>query len=70
MTTPRAAVRYRCPCGAEYLVATQEHGADSNWLENVRIAAGRLGLGVVDGSQQTFVCSSCGRTHANGEGAG
>jgi hypothetical protein len=70
MTTPHAAVRYRCPCGAEYLVAIQERGAGSNWLENVRIAAGRLGLGVVDGTEATFECSKCGRTHAHGEEAG
>jgi hypothetical protein len=65
MTTPRAAVRYRCPCGTEYLVAIPDTG-DPSWFENVRTAAGQLRLGFVDGREPAFVCTSCGRTHAHG----
>jgi len=66
MPAQHAAVRYRCPCGAEYLVATETPG-DPSWLENVRTAATRLHLGVIDGTQSTFVCAECGRTHAQNE---
>lgn len=69
MTAPRVAVRYRCPCGAEYLVASPDT-ADPGWLESVRTVAGRLALGFVDGREPIFVCTSCGRAHAHDDTQG
>jgi hypothetical protein len=62
MSLPRGVVKYSCPCGADYLVAIETH--DPAWLDVVRDAASQLGMEAIDGSAPSFVCSSCGRTHA------
>ena len=59
---PKSAVRYRCECGTEYLVALQDE-CDEAWLAAVGDAAQAIGLAVVDGSQATFVCKTCGVWH-------
>mgnify|MGYP001603874035 CR=1 FL=1 len=58
----KAATRYRCECGTEYLVALQAD-QDESWLEAVGAAALALGLKAVDGSLPTFVCADCGAWH-------
>ncbi len=62
MSMPQGAVRYRCPCGAEYLVALRGT-ADETWLETIGAVARKLGLGIVDGSDESFVCHACGVSH-------
>jgi hypothetical protein len=62
MSMPQGAVRYQCPCGAEYLVALQGI-SDETWLEKVTAIARTLGLEIVDGAQPSFVCRSCERRH-------
>jgi hypothetical protein len=64
---PKGAVRYACPCGAEYLVALDAADNDEAWLEMVRDVADSLDVGFVDGSHASFVCDQCGRTHVRGE---
>ena len=63
---PQGAIRYQCPCGAEYLVAVQD-APDEAWVETVRGVAHSLGIEVVDGSQPSFVCLACGVTHLRAE---
>lgn len=62
MSLPRGVVKYTCPCGAQYLVAIET--SDVAWLGVVRDAASQLGMEAIDGSAESFVCTSCGRTHA------
>lgn len=62
MSMPQGAVRYRCTCGAEYLVAIQGT-SDEKWLETIGVVAKKLGVGIVDGSQPSFVCDACGARH-------
>jgi hypothetical protein len=60
---PVGAVRYRCDCGTECLVALRAD-CDEAWLEAVCAAGAALGMRVVDGRQCSFVCDSCGTRHA------
>jgi hypothetical protein len=63
------ALRYRCPCGAEYLVVLQGSSSDPEWQATIGEAAHSLGLERVDGSLSRFVCRHCGREHVrNREG--
>jgi len=64
---PTGALRYSCPCGAEYLIAIHAGVSDDEWLETVRAAGISLDVGVVDGSRGSFVCEACGRTHLRGD---
>jgi hypothetical protein len=68
MSAATAAVRYRCSCGANYVVALNERG-DHGWLNVVRRATLGLDARVVDGTQPSFVCDRCGEEHVRNEDA-
>jgi hypothetical protein len=60
------ALRHRCPCGAEYLVAL-DRSSDPEWQATIGEVARSLGLEPVDGSLLRFVCRHCGREHVRNE---
>jgi hypothetical protein len=63
------ALRHRCLCGAEYLVALGGSPSDPEWQATVGVVAHALGLEPIDGSLSRFVCRDCGREHVrNAEG--
>lgn len=64
---PRGAVRYRCPCGAEYVVVIGAAAGDG-WVETLEPVAASLGAEIVDGSLPRFACKACGAEHVRGEG--
>jgi hypothetical protein len=57
------ALRHRCLCGAEYLVALDDSPSDPEWQATIGDVAHSLGLEPIDGSSSRFVCRHCGREH-------
>jgi hypothetical protein len=55
-------IRYRCPCGADYLVLLDSAG-DDDWLAEITRVSRNLGAETIDGSRSQFACSRCGREH-------
>jgi hypothetical protein len=62
------ALRYRCGCQAEFLVAIPSD-AGPEWNAVVAAAADAIGATAIASGTRAFVCARCGRLHARSQTA-